>query len=1728
VIGLIIKIAALGYSAYRYFTKPKNKMESPTYTHEGWSLTAQRDRIVPVVYGQNYVTGNLIYREPTETATVDLAVGICEGEVESIESLRIDDNPIPKSPEDWKGCSFTAYTGTLTQTADARFKEIKSNIVAVENAYVDQTTPTVGYINDSDGYLQFANPTGAYNDRYTYLKFKLDDIDIALASDISSATLRLWNESAMVAGVESAVPIVGLLYEIDTNTWKEYDSTVTWNTKPSDGDLISTGYFSSFGWTRIDVTAFVKECWADDKIVSLALKAHGSDDVIKIASRSLGFFAPVLEITAETSGFTGFRGTAYAAITLADNDQLRGTASEYKFFVKGKKIRKWNGLTYDAAAYNTNPAWVILDLMTNAQYGAGIADTLINPASFKTVADYCDVQIETDDGNYEERFRCDIVIDTANTPVAEAINDVLASFGGFYYYVDGLINLGVDKEGTSAHAFTEDNIVDGSFTFSIIDKTTVPNEVNVLFTDQAADFQKSYVSVKDEAVQSDFGRIAENVPLYAINRKTQASRMAFYFLNKAKHSEYRCAFRVSINNADVAPGDICTVTHTVPGWTAKEFIITEIYEADNDEINLVCEEYDALVYTDDGIASYVGEGSDLPHPRSIPEDVADLALTETYRFLDDGTYIPQIKVTWTNPDYIFPLRYHVYWKLSTDSDYIHAGGFDASPVYIDVPNAATYDVYVQTENKLSGIKSDSDTAPSDQIIISGDVLAPADVAFVDASCLYDSDIELVWEPVTDKDLAFYELRLADSNWGNATGLVVQTNATTWVQKTRSNFNDAYTFYIKARDNTGNYSDNADSVTVTKAAPTMPTPTASFDGLDCVVDWDHTAEEKDFNKYEIKVYSDAGHSSLLRTEKITGPPYVYTYDKNNTDNSGTPIRTVYFRLYYYDYLDQTGYKDTSGTNAAPDAPTGLSVTADVRSLIITWDENYKSDVIGYNVYCDTNATPTTLVAQMMTDHFVLTNLVAGTTYYAAVAGVDAFGEGSKCSAESGVPTTMDPGDVDLPVPHTAIMVQANGSASWSNGTLTYKGTTYNITGDSTTDRYIYWQLASPTVFQTSATQPVLGDDDWMIATYDSSGGTAYPALSNKVVDGYNIVAATVTADKIDVTDLSAINADLGTITAGSLTSVTVQTAASGKRVVVDGSNNKFSLYNDDGDEIFYLDDQMLGIYQDMPCMYMVSGLIYNTDETLNITTMRVDGFGTLSYGRYGYSGINYYYTSGYDSYSVYGKVYTGGNTGGDSRFGVWGSSEISGSGSNDLAIGIYGNASTAGTGATWAGYFADGDVKVENDLHVGHYDDADDLDEGAELVTNGAFASDTGWTKGTGWSIGAGVAYCDGSQSAVSNLYQSVSTEFGKKYILEYDVPALITGTITPKLGEYVGVTRSATGVNSYCEYLIGAKTATLYIAADADFEGTVDNVSLKEVVDVSYDLTDNGGFDSDTAWTKGTGWTIGSGVASSDGSQSSVSYLYQDGQKIETRRYYETTYTVTARSAGTVKMVIGDTLGTARSAAGTYTEILRSGYFGARIGILADADFVGSVDNVIVKEIVGGRIYSTGPLSIGVDSNVADLHVASRSEPFTTTVMIGALSRGDASVAQNAETSRNQIVFPAWRDTINYSLGAKIAAINYASYATPACDRTQYTELVFYTMAGSQTDQDDTAEAMRIHSDQDVELQEELALQTNKKIYFDGKGGNDYIVFNSSSSRFEFYVGGVLEGYVDSSGFVST
>lgn len=128
---------------------------------------------------------------------------------------------------------------------------------------------------------------------------------------------------------------------------------------------------------------------------------------------------------------------------------------------------------------------------------------------------------------------------------------------------------------------------------------------------------------------------------------------------------------------------------------------------------------------------------------------------------------------------------------------------------------------------------------------------------------------------------------------------------------------------------------------------------------------------------------------------------------------------------------------------------------------------------------------------------------------------------------------------------------------------------------------------------------------------------------------------------------------------------------------------------------------------------------------------------------------------------------------------------------------------------------------------------------------------------------------------------------------------------------------------------------------------TNDFYSNAKELDFIEDLITNGGFSTDSDWTKNS-WTISGNVANSAGAQSTTLSQTPTTALIEGLSY-EVVFDVATQSAGTVTVSIGGTDGTARSTVATFNETIVAGP-SALIEFKA-ASFTGTIDNVTLKQV---------------------------------------------------------------------------------------------------------------------------------------------------------------------------------
>ena len=120
----------------------------------------------------------------------------------------------------------------------------------------------------------------------------------------------------------------------------------------------------------------------------------------------------------------------------------------------------------------------------------------------------------------------------------------------------------------------------------------------------------------------------------------------------------------------------------------------------------------------------------------------------------------------------------------------------------------------------------------------------------------------------------------------------------------------------------------------------------------------------------------------------------------------------------------------------------------------------------------------------------------------------------------------------------------------------------------------------------------------------------------------------------------------------------------------------------------------------------------------------------------------------------------------------------------------------------------------------------------ELVTNGDFATDSDWDKGTGWTISGGKANAI-SQPSYSNLSQNNVIQLGKTYEVTFTISNYINGLTRILVGGLtnVGDGTPRSGNGTYTENIESDGTK-LYIRGES-FTGSIDNVSIKEIIEVA-------------------------------------------------------------------------------------------------------------------------------------------------------------------------------------------------------------------------------------------------------------------------------------------------------
>lgn len=592
---------------------------------------------VPIVYGVNRVAGNLLWLgnvrvEVTEsdgggkqggsggggkksgggqqqvTVYGDFAIALSEGEIREVTEVFIGDKLISETA----GLTYTVYLGTPTQTADPRLTQDLKDLAPAfrHTAYIAMggglgSYPAIPQVN-TEVVGKFGGPETSGYENIETLQVDWGGWDTVIPTSDVLRYNPVYNKHFVYT---DSGPF---FYEVTDAELLEYTAATSWVLTYTP-QIIAVGVASGVSGRIL---------LPDNSVLAEAVEQNGEIALI-------GSF--MLPSSGRVQLYSD--GAAYSTIVTPG-----GSYPD----IGSSTLLGWDmRLAYDVAPefigrIRGNPALIVRDLLSHPRYGVAVNTARFDDLTFTAAHSYCVglIPYKAADGSIgsEQRFCLDYIVDQ-HRPIVEHLRDMLASFGGFLTWSQGIVKLHIEQPGaTVAQSFGMAEIAADSFRWKRQSYRERPNVVRVEYVEPGAltpegpdpglqadliadsyirtgselSYKKEYKTYRQDFVEAsdpwDIERTGERrdrvFNLTGIKRRTQAQRMAYYYLNKAIHCPHACAFRVGVNALQAEVGDVVAISHDIPKWQGKLFRIAEIMEAENDELVLGCLEYSEAVYAD--------------------------------------------------------------------------------------------------------------------------------------------------------------------------------------------------------------------------------------------------------------------------------------------------------------------------------------------------------------------------------------------------------------------------------------------------------------------------------------------------------------------------------------------------------------------------------------------------------------------------------------------------------------------------------------------------------------------------------------------------------------------------------------------------------------------------------------------------------------------------------------------------------------------------------------------------------------------------------------------------------------------------------------------------------------------------------------------------------------------------------------------------------------------------
>lgn len=787
--------------------------------------------------------------------------------------------------------------------------------------------------------------------------------------------------------------------------------------------------------------------------------------------------------------------SAYFGVA-ADAESTGGNIPVRSFEIKGIRVKvptNYNPITraYTGIWVGTfktewtdNPAWIVYDLLTNTRYGLGefISPAHIDIGSFYAASQYNDELVPDGHDGQEPRFRFNYVIND-RTDAIKVLQAVASTMRASVVYEGGLLRLNQDRPSDAVKLITNADVVDGMFNYVSTSRTNRRTVLNVGFNEQKDRYLRKTVTVEaGQSIKDKVGYIEGEEFAYGVVTDGQATRFGKWILETEHTAIETVTFGTSFQNFDLRLGDVIKI------WDA-----------------------DYAGRPNGKIVSTSGQNITLDRSITIGSDAKIMIMKndgkgyETYNLTQGaGTYSVVTAVE--------TLQSHNPQRTFIIEDEVKAREFRVIAYKVTEKNIIEVTGAFHDNTKYSRIEQDLDIpAPVYSGIPPNIVNQVQNVTFRMSSFVDDEGVRrslwIEWEdgPVIGDLPLYYSIqwRVNDGNF------LTIDNIETRGYELRDVNDGTYDFIIRAHGRLGAVSTPVDAthtISLVGGSGSLLNPVTNlqlvnggttFDEINPTFEWVYPTSNQDIIDATLKDFAvivlDAS-DNILRTEHVPAvefgqkQTYAYTYEKNRDD--GGPRRVFKVSIQCRDTTNKTSNSTTQTfTNPAPATP-AITVNAGVGSLMIDVQPSNAPDYAGTLIWGSTTPGFTPAEGNLIYDGLAAFYIQdTSEQWYFRAAHYDTYGKVSLNVSTEGTN-----------VPSTAAGIATGTSLP-------------NSPAD------IGGELA---FFLDSADPDLRGLYAW--------DGTQWQFTR----DGANLIANSVTADKITVNNLAAITANMGSITSGSLT------------------------------------------------------------------------------------------------------------------------------------------------------------------------------------------------------------------------------------------------------------------------------------------------------------------------------------------------------------------------------------------------------------------------------------------------------------------------------------------------------------------------------------------------------------------------------------------------------------------